>query len=75
MVPVVALPGWFIERKKMGQVVISNGRDAESVYLRYSRTPALDAKLVQRIAHPIEAKCRNIVPNAYGKSRHSFARR
>lgn len=75
VVPVLALPGWFVDRKKSGAVLLSSGRDVESVYLRYNRTPGLNPQQIQRIAHQVEGRCRNITPRVYRKSEKAMARR
>jgi len=60
---IIALPGWRIERhgkrdrgSSTGTLVI-NPRDPHKFFLHPNRE-LLDAKLIQRVAHQIEARCR-----------------
>jgi len=66
VLPVLAVPGWFIDRKKSGPVFIYNGKNPEGLFRKVSGNP-VDAPMIQRIAHQIEAKCRDVVPRAYAK--------
>lgn len=68
VVAVVAVPGWFINRTKPGQVLVYNGKRPDKVFPSYSGKP-LEPPMVQRIAHQIEAKCRDVAPRAYPKTR------
>lgn len=58
--PMVVLPGWFVKRKEPGGVaVIASG--LISTY--FTRRPAvLDELQVERIAHQLEQRCRDVVP-------------
>lgn len=67
VVAVVAVPGWFINQKCPAQVLAYNGKRPDKVFPSYSGKP-LDSAMVQRIAHQVEAKCRDVVPRAYKKA-------
>lgn len=66
--PVLALPGWFIERKLRGDVVLLNGKDYRFLVTQRTGT-ALSEGLVQRISHQLEHLCRDVEPRAYPASR------
>lgn len=60
-VPVLALPGWFVERQGRGAVRVYNGRELAGL-LDTPRTTALSAEQLQRVAHQLEQRCRSVVP-------------
>jgi hypothetical protein len=62
--PVLALPGWFIDRKKWGDVLLLNGKDYRSVMNRKTSTALPDA-LIQMISHQLDRLCRDVEPQAY----------
>ncbi|MBJ6802717.1 nuclease-related domain-containing protein [Geomonas propionica] len=63
--PVLALPGWFIDRKKP-YPIIYNGKTPQ--FLTKIRTEAqFSQEMIQRISHQLEQKCRNVAPQAYKK--------
>ncbi len=64
---VVVLPGWFIERKGAGDVRVLSGK--EIYHLKKMNFSRLSPELVQRIAHQVEQRCRNVEPSAYKKKR------
>jgi len=66
VVAVVAVPGWFITRTKPAQVLVYNGKRPDKVFPQYSGKP-LEPAMIQRIAHQVEAKCRDVAPRAYVK--------
>ena len=63
--PVLVFPGWYIERKKPG-LLIYNGRSPRPVYMN-AGSPVLSAEMIQRIAHQVEQRCRDVEPVAYQK--------
>lgn len=67
VVAVVAVPGWFINQTKPAEVLVYNGKRPDKVFPGYAGKP-LDPAMVQRIAHQVEAKCRDVAPRAYRKS-------
>lgn len=64
--PVLALPGWFIERKKPSDMLIFNGKNPDFI-LKWSNNVDLSETLVKRIAHQLEQRCRDVDPVAYSK--------
>ncbi len=68
--PVLALPGWFVDRKKP-YPIIYNGKSPQ--FLTKIRTEAqLSQEMIQRISHQLEQKCRNVAPQAYKKIESKF---
>jgi len=68
--PVLALPGWFIDRLKPSDVYLFNGKNPLALTGKRPETPLSDS-LIQRIAHQIEQKCRDVEPSAYKKEKKS----
>ncbi|BCS54161.1 hypothetical protein GSbR_25810 [Geobacter sp. SVR] len=64
--PVLALPGWYVDRKRP-DFLIFNGKNPQFLSKISTETP-LTAEMIQRIAHQIEQKCRDVAPQAYRKS-------
>lgn len=63
--PALALPGWFVERKKPDFLIFS-GKNPQFITKIKTVTP-LTPELIQRVAHQIEQQCRDVVPQAYKK--------
>ncbi len=63
--PVLVFPGWYIERKKPG-LLIYNGKSPRPVY-KNAGSSVLSAEMIQRIAHQVEQRCRDVEPVAYQK--------
>ena len=63
---VLVLPGWFVDRKGAGQVMVISGK--EVYHLKKSSGPSLDPEIVRRIAHQVEQRCRDVEPAAYRKN-------
>ena len=55
--PVLALPGWFVERKGRGEVIVVSGKAVDS--LPKGRA-VLDAAKITRIAHQLDQRCRDV---------------
>jgi hypothetical protein len=66
--PVVALPGWFVERTGRGDVSVISGREAPAL-LKNTAAGALPDQLLTRIAHQLEQRCRDVEPTQYGRQR------
>jgi hypothetical protein len=64
--PVVALPGWWVERKGRGDVMVISGKEAAAL-LNSKKGNMLSQQLMQRIEHQLEARCRDVEPSHYGK--------
>lgn len=65
--PALALAGWFIERKQKG-LLIFNGKNP-SFIAKLPTESSFSPEMVQRIAHQIEQRCRNVEPQAYRKEK------
>jgi hypothetical protein len=63
--PALALPGWYVERKK-GDFLIYNGKNPKFL-LSIRAESGLSPDMVQRISHQIEQRCRDVEPLAYKK--------
>jgi len=61
VLPVVALPGWFVERAGRGDVRVFSGKELAGL-LKSRGTQPLSAQDVQRIAHQVEQRCRTVAP-------------
>lgn len=61
VLPVVALPGWFVERSGRGDVRVLNGREVAGL-LRSRGTRTLSEDEMQRAIHQVEQRCRTVKP-------------
>jgi len=61
--PVIALPGWFVERTSSNGVQVINPKQFRSI-LKSSKDKKLDEKLISRIVHQIDQRCRDVQPRA-----------
>ena len=59
--PVVALPGWFVERTGRSIVRVYSGRALGSL-LNSGSGLSIAPRALQRIAHQVELRCRTVVP-------------
>jgi hypothetical protein len=64
--PVVALPGWWVELKGRGDVMVISGRQAGAL-LNGRQAAPFSGKLMKQIAHRLEERCRDVEPSQYGK--------
>jgi hypothetical protein len=64
--PILALPGWFVERTGPGGIPVINPRQIKSL-LRSGKTPCLSDGLITRVAHQLEQRCRDVAPKAGGE--------
>lgn len=65
--PVVTLPGWFVDRKGRGDVLVISGREALS--LLNVKQELMSDSLVKRIEHQLEQRCRDVESSSYKKSK------
>lgn len=65
--PVLALPGWYVDLQARSDVVIINGRNAIAIFGRLPHSQ-LETEMIERIAHQLEQRCRNVEPEHFGKS-------
>jgi len=64
--PVLALPGWFIQRDKPSDMLIFNGKNPD-LLLKWCRDDRLSEATIKRIVHQIDQRCRDVEPVAYSK--------
>ena len=56
--PVLALPGWYVERKGRGEVIVVSGKKAGRTLA--AGRPVLDEATMARIAHQLDQRCRDV---------------
>lgn len=61
--PVLALPGWFIERTGRGVVQVLSGKEIQRNLLTVRQAQPLERAQMQRIVHQVEQRCRNAAPH------------
>jgi Nuclease-related domain len=59
--PVLALPGWYVERKARGPVRIFSGRELSGLLESRGIEP-LQESTMQRVVHQLDQKCRTVAP-------------
>ena len=71
--PVVAVPGWFVERTGKSDVAVYNGHQNEalSLFPKQGKQNLHDTQ-VKRIVHQVEEKCRDVEPIASRKKKTKF---
>lgn len=60
----VVLPGWFLKQTGRGTTLVFNGKRPDTVFPRVHGERMSDS-MIQRVAHQVEAKCRDVSPRAY----------
>ncbi|WP_292449457.1 nuclease-related domain-containing protein [Methylibium sp.] len=70
VLPVVALPGWFVELTGRGGVSVFNGKQLTGL-LRSRGAQHLSASDVQRVAHQVEQRVRTVAPRYAEQERAS----
>jgi len=61
VLPVLALPGWYMKRTGRGEVRVFSGGELKGL-LKARGAQALSAQDVQRVAHQLEQRCRTVEP-------------
>jgi hypothetical protein len=61
--PVVALPGWFVERVASGGIPVINPKNFRSI-VKPKNGNILSEQMISRIVHQLERKCRDVEPKA-----------
>lgn len=61
--PVVALPGWFVERTAAGGIPVINPKNFRSI-AKPKNGSHLSESMISRIVHQLERKCRDVEPKA-----------
>ena len=59
--PVVALPGWFVERVASGGISVINPKNFRSI-AKPKNGNILTEQMISRIVHQLERKCRDVKP-------------
>lgn len=68
--PVLMLPGWFVERANSGDVLVLNPKEIYRLTDKARTSDAvLNPQMIQRIAHQLEQRCRDVEPAAYRKEK------
>lgn len=62
VVPILAIPGWWIDRTAPGDLIVYNGKN--SVFLT-KRKAILSLQQIKAIAHHIDQKCRTVSSSSY----------
>ena len=62
--PVLAIPGWWIERKSPSDVAIVNGKNTKA-YFTKTQSAELSEQLVRQIVHQLDGRCRDVEPRVY----------
>lgn len=60
VVPVLALPGWSVDRKGRGDVRVVSGREICSAFPAANSKAVLAPDQIKRIAFQLEQRCRNV---------------
>ena len=55
--PVLALPGWFVERRGRGAVIVVSGRAVKTLV---KGPVVIDPTMIERIAHQLDQRCRDV---------------
>jgi hypothetical protein len=61
VLPVLALPGWYVDRRGRGNVRVYSGGELRQL-LQAVGTVSLDEQAVRRVVHQVEQRCRDVVP-------------
>lgn len=59
--PVLALPGWFIERRDRCPVLVISPTNCQATFSKWHAS-SLSTGSILRIAHQLDARCRDVVP-------------
>ena len=57
--PVIALPGWYVERKSSKGVPVINPKEVKAFFAG-RKERVLDESMIKRICHQLEQKCRDV---------------
>jgi hypothetical protein len=61
-IPVLALPGWYVELKQRGAVRVFSGKALGGGLLKAGSPIGLSDQDMQRITHEVDQRCRNVKP-------------
>jgi hypothetical protein len=60
--PVLAMPGWYVDRQAHGDVMVFSGKELRYHLLGARHAKPLSEEQMQRVVHQVERKCRNVEP-------------
>lgn len=60
--PVLALPGWYVDRKGRGDVLVYSGKELRGHLLKAPHAQPLNLEQLRRVIHQVEQRCRNVEP-------------
>jgi hypothetical protein len=60
VIPVLVIPGWWVERKGKGPVKVFSGKEVAANLPAHGASKALGPDEIQRLGDRIEAHCRNV---------------
>jgi len=60
--PVLTLPGWYVDRKGRGPVLVLSGAELQEHLLRARDAHPLRPEQMQRVVHQVEQRCRDVKP-------------
>lgn len=63
VLPVLALPGWFVDRKGRGPVLVLSGGELRGHLLKARDARPLNAEQMVRVVHQVEQRCRDVKPS------------
>jgi hypothetical protein len=61
--PVLAMPGWYVERKASGDVLVFSGKELTKSLLKARAAKPMAEDQLQQVIHQLERQCRNVVPS------------
>jgi len=68
VMPLVALPGWYVKRSEQNRVPVFNPLKC-AAYFRHIGSAELSPDLQQQIVHQLDQRCRDIAPRVYPKKK------
>jgi hypothetical protein len=57
--PVVTIPGWYVERKSLNGVLVLNPKEVKP-HIGSKKEVVLSDSMIKRICHQLEQKCRDV---------------
>jgi hypothetical protein len=60
--PAVALPGWYVDRKGRGDVLVFSGKELCGNLLKARTAYPLATEQMRRVIHQVEQRCRDVEP-------------
>ena len=67
--PLLTLPGWYVKRTTGRGIPVLSGGQIASYFGGLKRDPAMTPEMIQRIAHQLDQRCRDVEPRAYAQAR------